>query len=50
MRQFEKRGQPHSEQIRLGANTAFFGLGLYEKEIRAGLAVRDSTRTKPDVF
>jgi hypothetical protein len=32
-----------NEQIRLGANTAFFGLGLYEKEIRAGLAVRDST-------
>src|ERR1700682_1565882 len=31
------------EQMRLGANTAFFGLGLYEKEIRAGLAVRDST-------
>jgi hypothetical protein len=32
-----------NEQIRLGANTAFFGLGLYEKEIRAGLSMQNST-------
>ncbi len=38
-----------NEQIRLGANTAFFGLGLYEKEIRAGLGVRDS-RPELDLF
>jgi len=31
------------EQIKLGANTAFFGLGLYEKEIRAGLSIQDGT-------
>jgi hypothetical protein len=34
--------QETNEQIRLGANTAFFGLGLYEKEIRAGLGVQNS--------
>jgi len=34
--------QETNEQIRLGANTAFFGLGLYEKQIRAGLAVQNS--------
>jgi hypothetical protein len=34
--------QETNEQIRLGANTAFFGLGLYEKEIRAGLAIQNS--------
>jgi hypothetical protein len=32
-----------SEQIKLGANTAFFGLGLYDKEIRAGLSIQNST-------
>jgi hypothetical protein len=32
-----------NEQIKLGANTAFFGLGLYDKEIRAGLAVQNGT-------
>jgi hypothetical protein len=32
-----------NEQIRLGSNTAFFGLGLYEKEIRAGLSIQDNT-------
>ncbi len=31
-----------NEQIKLGANTAFFGLGLYEKEIRAGLSIQNS--------
>jgi len=32
-----------NEQIKLGVNTAFFGLGLYEKEIRAGLSIQNST-------
>jgi hypothetical protein len=29
-----------TEQIQLGANKTFFGLALYEKEIRAGLSVQ----------
>ncbi len=29
-----------TEQVQLGANRTFFGLGLYEKEIRAGLSVQ----------
>lgn len=32
-----------NEQIKLGANTAFFGLGFYEKEIRAGLSIQNNT-------
>jgi len=29
-----------TEEVTLGANRTFFGLGLYEKEIRAGLSVQ----------
>jgi hypothetical protein len=35
--------QEANDQIRLGANTAFFGLGLYQKEIRAGLSMQSGT-------
>lgn len=30
-----------NEQVQLGANRAFYGLGLYEKEIRAGFSVQN---------
>jgi hypothetical protein len=30
-----------TEEVTLGANRTFFGLGLYEKEIRAGLSVQE---------
>lgn len=30
------------DTVQLGANRAFFGLGLYEKEIRAGISVQKS--------
>jgi hypothetical protein len=29
------------ETVQLGANRTFFGLGIYEKEIRAGLSVQN---------
>ncbi len=33
-----------NEQVVLGVNRSFYGLGVYEKEIRAGLSVQHALR------